>query len=405
MLYISKVKKYGIALLSYFWYACLFAQTNLYTNALNVIKTKCTPCHYNGGAAPFTLTTYLDIKKHAPTIKYVVTKGVMPPWQADSSYSKFNHNRSLTKEQAVTLIKWIDEGCKKTTKQETIEVDTLPNYKPDTVLLSPTITIYPTEREKTEGYTFFLPIKKGQYIKLVDFLPLTARKYIHHCNFSVFKNDSMNFGSQIYLGGWTNGNTLRPFPAGVGFLSPDKVYLFVEIHFVDVPIETTVQFGIGFRFDSVAPTRPLKLYDAAGINRLPSPTYLPPNKVSTYVVTDTLKDDISLYSIYPHMHVLGKNMVAYAITPNNDTINLIRINRWNFDWQEQYILPKPLILKVGTRVISSFTFDNSRNNPANKFNPTKPILFNGMRSDEEMMNLIFHYTTYIPSDNDMSSWY
>ena len=41
-------------------------------------------------------------------------------------------------------------------------------------------------------------------------------------------------------------------------------------------------------------------------------------------------------SIFPHMHLLGKDLVCYAITPTSDTINLIRINKWDFEWQGFY---------------------------------------------------------------------
>ena len=38
-------------------------------------------------------------------------------------------------------------------------------------------------------------------------------------------------------------------------------------------------------------------------------------------------------SVFPHMHLLGKDLICYAVTPSNDTINLIKINNWNFEWQ------------------------------------------------------------------------
>ena len=46
--------------------------------------------------------------------------------------------------------------------------------------------------------------------------------------------------------------------------------------------------------------------------------------------------DVSLMSIFPHMHLLGKQMECIAVTPTNDTINLVRVNNWDFEWQGFY---------------------------------------------------------------------
>ena len=37
--------------------------------------------------------------------------------------------------------------------------------------------------------------------------------------------------------------------------------------------------------------------------------------------------DFSMMSVFPHMHLLGKDMDCYAVTPTNDTINLIKFNK------------------------------------------------------------------------------
>ena len=50
--------------------------------------------------------------------------------------------------------------------------------------------------------------------------------------------------------------------------------------------------------------------------------------------------DVSLMSIFPHMHLLGKQMECIAVTPTNDTINLVRVNNWDFEWQGFYFYKK-----------------------------------------------------------------
>jgi hypothetical protein len=37
------------------------------------------------------------------------------------------------------------------------------------------------------------------------------------------------------------------------------------------------------------------------------------------------QDEQSLLNVWPHMHLLGKEYYAYAVTPDNDTIPLVHI--------------------------------------------------------------------------------
>ena len=58
------------------------------------------------------------------------------------------------------------------------------------------------------------------------------------------------------------------------------------------------------------------------------PFSIPPNQITQISSSyGPIIEDISIMSIYPHMHLLGKDIECYAITPTNDTINLIKINK------------------------------------------------------------------------------
>ena len=67
---------------------------------------------------------------------------------------------------------------------------------------------------------------------------------------------------------------------------------------------------------------------------------VPPDSIKTFYTQYTLTEDMSLLTINPHMHLLGKEFVAYAVTPENKKINLIRIPKWDFRWQYFYTFPK-----------------------------------------------------------------
>src|SRR5258705_6409320 len=51
-----------------------------YRDVKAILDVKCTGCHFQGGIAPFALTSYMDAKTHKDAINAAVTQGVMPPW-------------------------------------------------------------------------------------------------------------------------------------------------------------------------------------------------------------------------------------------------------------------------------------------------------------------------------------
>ena len=49
------------------------------------------------------------------------------------------------------------------------------------------------------------------------------------------------------------------------------------------------------------------------------PFYIPPNQITQISSSfGPLSNDMSVMSIYPHMHMLGKEMECYAVTPTSD---------------------------------------------------------------------------------------
>ena len=54
-----------------------------------IIFEHCTPCHRSGGAAPFALSNYKEVKRKRSTIVKVTQSGYMPPWPANINYTHF----------------------------------------------------------------------------------------------------------------------------------------------------------------------------------------------------------------------------------------------------------------------------------------------------------------------------
>src|SRR5262249_55698995 len=75
-----------------------------------ILENKCQNCHRPVQVAPFSLLTYDDARKHAATIREVVTERRMPPWHADPQYGHFANDRSLSARERATLLAWLDQG-------------------------------------------------------------------------------------------------------------------------------------------------------------------------------------------------------------------------------------------------------------------------------------------------------
>jgi tetratricopeptide (TPR) repeat protein len=103
-----------------------------------------------------------------------------------------------------------------------------------------------------------------------------------------------------------------------------------------------------------------------------------------YRTTDEyeLPADVELLSIYPHAHLLAREVRVTAELPDGVVRDLLRIDRWDFAWQDEYRYVHPPRLPKGTRVRATFVYDNSAGNPANPFIPPRRIVYGPQTSDE-----------------------
>lgn len=65
--------------------------------------------------------------------------------------------------------------------------------------------------------------------------------------------------------------------------------------------------------------------------------------------------DLSLLSVLPHMHLLGKSFKSFAITPDGDMIPLIHIPDWDFNWQQTYQFNNLLKIPRGSVIYAEAT--------------------------------------------------
>ncbi len=113
----------------------------------------------------------------------------------------------------------------------------------------------------------------------------------------------------------------------------------------------------------------------------------------------TLDRDVLALAYTAHMHFRGKSFQTEAEFPDGRREVLFSVPRYDFHWQETYMLKHPELLPKGTRLRSTAIFDNSANNPLNP-DPTKLIRW-GEPSNEEMMGFWLAFTD--PSGMDANT--
>jgi hypothetical protein len=101
------------------------------------------------------------------------------------------------------------------------------------------------------------------------------------------------------------------------------------------------------------------------------------------------EEDVELRAFTPHMHYRGKSMHFSAELPDGSARDLLRVSRYDFNWQTTYQLAEPIRLPAGSRVRVKAVFDNSADNPSNP-DPTVDVRW-GLESTDEMLNGLVDY--------------
>jgi hypothetical protein len=136
------------------------------------------------------------------------------------------------------------------------------------------------------------------------------------------------------------------------------------------------------------------------------PFVIPANQVKEFHGVWTLPEEVSMLGVAPHCHKLGQRWIVFAITPTQDTVHLIRVNDWDFNWQGTFYFDKLIHLPKNTVIHAYAKYDNTSNNIQNPNNPPKLITW-GENTSDEMFYLPLIYLSYQAGDeaivfNDVS---
>lgn len=376
------------------------AATVTYHNRISrIMQNNCLECHRSGGSAPFSLAMYEEVDDHAPMIRQVVERGVMPPWFAAKSsavkHAGWSNDRSLSAADKADLLAWIDgkrpRGDAADAPRPIAFTDEWTIGKPDAVF-----GFAKPEKIKATGTMPYqvvgvdTDLAEDKWVQAVEVRP-GNRAVVHHVLvFALGPGDSLaggerQEGREGYWAIYVPGNSAVVYPEGFAKRLPKGARLRFQMHYTPIGTETEDRTEIGFIYAKEPPKHEVRV---AGIvnARLNIPPHAADHREEARL---RLPFDAVIMAFLPHMHLRGKACRYEATTAGGEQL-LLDIPRYDFNWQLSYRLTEPLSLRRGDVLNFTAWFDNSAANPANP-DPTKTVRWGPQTYDEMHLGYVEYY--------------
>jgi len=381
-----------------------------------IVFTNCTPCHRPGQAVPFSLLTYADAVKHAGAIADETRQRHMPPWLPDHGEFAILGERRLTSDQIATIQQWARGDRLEGRPDDLPKIPVFPDGwqlgAPDRVLtLATPYRLQPGTEDVYRDLVIRSPVPANVFVRAVEFR--TNGAPIHHAVIRVDRtgasraHDGLD-GQPGFNGmswptvqdpdgqfiGWAPGRGPIVSPDGMPWRLNRGDDLVVELHMLAAKKPAVVSPVIALFTTATPPVRtPLTVKMGSKLIDIPA-------GATDYEVTDTyeLPVPVTLLSVYPHAHYLGKDMRVTATWPGGETKTLLHIPHWSFHWQQDYRYATPIPLPRGTVVKMRYTYDNSEANEDNPHTPPVRVRV-GPNSTDEMAELGLQVLTESVADS------
>ncbi|MDC3253131.1 T9SS type A sorting domain-containing protein [Crocinitomicaceae bacterium] len=393
-----------------------------YEDISPIIYNHCTKCHRPGEIGPMPLTNIAEVSAYGAMIKYVTELKYMPPWKADPNYNHHLGENYLSDAEIQTIADWYDAGMQ--AGDPTNEAP-MPNFPSGSALGTPDIVLSMAESfehqgTNEDGYQVFIldpQLTQAKEVRAIEFRPGNPSI----CHHAVIAMDTTNQGDLLdaadpdygyeMFGGfgfnpvdplyavWAPGTEARFFPPEISKVLLPNSKLLMQMHYAPIPVNDTDSSRLNIFFAQTPSPRYLQTYILSPAN-LPVPFVIPPNTVTTFKGSNYVPTDISLMSVFPHMHLLGKSWKSYAVDANGDTTKLVRINDWDFNYQNAYNFTNLVKITAGSTIFVEATYDNTDTNPLNPNNPPQYVFWGDFTGDEMFVGF-YDFVPYQLGDEDI----
>lgn len=387
-----------------------------------------------------SLLSYADARPWSQAIKRAVATREMPPWFADPAHGRFRNERRLSEEQIATIGAWVDAGSPKGNEAHLPPAPRFTpgwqNGPPDYVIEMPVEFELPAEGQ-IELQDFFVPVpfQEDRFVEALEIRPGTPG-VLHHGGAYVVdlppgtrivdgraigpdgrrlrRDQIRGVGESVFetqgaskLISFVPGRGTERHRPGVAKRIAAGKYIHFDMHYQPTgePERDRTRLGLWF---SRAPvlrevlTRTVSSHwiiegreapvEVIWVDGKPRVTELIPNippYAENWKMVGVLpfQQATTLYALSPHMHLRGKDMTYVLTYPDGREEVVLRVPRYDFNWQLHYELDTPLKIPAGSKMIAIAHYDNSPKNPYNPA-PEKTVYWSEQSWDEMNVALI-----------------
>jgi hypothetical protein len=386
-----------------------------------ILFEKCASCHNPDGIGPMSLLSYEEVRPWAPLISYKVERREMPPWHLDKTVGiqSYNNDVSLTDEQIVTIVNWVDSGAPRGDPALTPSQPKLADAwewqlssllgEPDFVVKSPPYTVSANAQDQwwVRSTSFEGLIDQPRYVRATELkgsYPLGV-KVLHHGHATLRSHDNNGNQASGPVGRQGVGKGGDLFPEGTGMLIYPEGNINWNLHYFpinEVVHEEQAEAAVWLYPEGYKPefqTRGEQFFAAdSGPGGLwANDLLLPPHTIKSQQGVRVLERPALISSFRPHMHMRGRAQSLEAVYPDGRREMLARVDKYDHSWQINYEFAEDSapLLPAGTMLMITSTWDNTADNPRNP-DPRQWVVF-GQRGVDEMSHLWLGIT-YLSND-------
>lgn len=398
-----------------------------------ILQKNCQSCHRPGQVGPMSLLSYESTRPWAKAMKAAVVTRKMPPWFADPKFGHFANDRSLAQSDIEVISKWADSGAPEGNPKDAPTALKWPEggwqIQPDFVVEGPTFTIPakpPANVIEWQYITVPSGIKEDMWITSMEIRPSQLAATHHICVYFKPHTPDTKYNEPVWEtrprdekglapaeAAGVNGRNLpksllegaegpegcyvpgqftqdyRPFHAAKRIKANTDIVF--QLHYTPIGKDVVDHPQIGF---TIAKTPQERTFVTIGTSAPSDAKHfaIPPNNPNweSPPMEAVFLADVELVTMFPHMHVRGKDMTYTLTYPSGETETLLSVPRYDFNWQLEYDVAKPVKIPKGTKMKVTAHYDNSA---SNKFNPDpNQTVYYGDMTWEEMMFPFFSVT-------------
>jgi len=372
-----------------------------------ILYANCVSCHRAGEMAPMSLMTYQQVRPYAASIRTRIELGTMPPWHAEAPVGTFANERRLTPAQKETIVKWVSNGAPEGSARDLPPLPTFPEGwtigKPDAIATMAQPFSVPASGEIEYKY-FQVPTNftEDKWVQAIEIRP-GARSAVHHV--LVFASEP---GGQLrqqpfvaaargrvqaaagargpLIATTAPGTNAQVYQPGSALRIKAGSALTLQVHYTSTGKAASDQTAVGFVFAKQPPTKEVRA--ASFVNaQLRIPAGASDHRVDA---TIEFTQDAHIVALFPHTHLRGKSWEYRVTYPDGREDVVLKVPRYDFNWQTYYEYAKPLAVPKGSRLLAIAHYDNSANNKSNP-DPNREVRW-GDQTWEEMQYSGITYT-------------